>query len=335
MKIKIILFFIFMSSLIRMRAMDCQMITSPTPTLSILEKTFLKASFDGDVTLFSECLAKGVDCNISDNNVISGCGHGHTALHAICMSGQYLLLPLILNASGIDVNKTDKEGNTVLHYAANHNASQTSALHALLFALLIKRGANVNAQNKNLETPLSTLLTKVGQPTQLCEMLIDHGADICLTIPYPNPLHPKFPIVYETIFERAIRCNNPLYLFVFLKSTKGITKSTISKALILAKFGFKNSDWGNTLWPKALAQKNLRANFKTMGQILKRYYFTMRTLGFENDNKDADWQRNYNSMPVPVEIAKKIAFYAAKDAHFTSFEKGCLIKLFGNTKNAR
>lgn len=330
-----LLIFIFLA-FIPARAMDKSTVTrlEKACVLTELEKTFLQAASSGNTLLFSQCLDKGVDCNVVDEGVSEGYARGFTALATICRSGHYLLLPLLLNAPGIDINKIDTEGNTALHYAAVHSATQTPQAHALLFASLIQRGAKVNAQNKCSETPLSLLFTVVGQPAQLSEFLIENGADINLSIPFPNPVNPDQPIISETIFERAIRCNNPLHLIALLKSYKGITKPIVLKALVLTKFGFKNSNWGNTLWPKALAQKNLQANSKTMAQILKRYYNAMQGLGFGTkpvEGKDPIWQRHPtpHSAAIPIEIAKKIAWHAAKDALFTPFEKRCLTVLFG------
>jgi hypothetical protein len=333
-----LLIFMFLA-FIPIRAMDKSPETrlEKACVLTELEKTFLHAAFSGNTLLFSHCLDKGVDCNVADESIMGGYGRGHTALATICLSGHYLLLPLILNTPGIDVNKTDTEGNTALHYAAIHSATQTPQAHALLFASLIQKGAQVNAQNKCFETPLSLLFTVVGQPAQLSELLIENGADISLSIPFANPVNPEQPIVSETIFERVIRCNNPLHLIALLKSYKGITKPIILKALILTKFGFRNSNWGNTLWPKSLAQENLKANSKTMAQILKRYYNAMQGLGFgtkPTEDNDPIWQRHPtpHSVAIPIEIAKKIAWHAAKDSLFTRFEKRCLTILVGETK---
>lgn len=308
---------------------------------SELEKTFLQAAFKGDVTVFSECLAQGVDPNVTDSSVVGGYGRGKTALATICLAGQYLLLPLILNAPTIDVDKADKEGNTALHYAASYTASQTLKLHMLLLTSLIKKGANVNARNNHSETPLSMLLQVTGQPALLGELLIDLGADISLTVPLPNPLNPSNPIVTETIFERVIRNNNPLHLIAFLKSPKGITKPIILKALILTKFGYNTTNWGTHVWPRAIAADHQKANFKAMGGILKRYYLAMQGLGFyapakTKDEKtgeitEADWQKNIHSACIPLDLAKKIAWHAAKDGLLSPLERRCLTILFGAT----
>lgn len=310
--------------------------------LSELEKTFLQAAYKGDLKLFSACLAKGVDCNVSDDTVVGGNGRGQTALQTICLSGQHLLLPLILNAPAIDVDKTDKEGNTALHYATAYISSHTPKLHMLLFASLIKKGARINVKNNASETPLSALLQIPNQPAQFCELLIDHGADISVQVPLHNPLNPGNPIVTETIFERAIRYNNPLHLIALLKSPKGITKQALLKALILTKFGYNNGKWGANVWPVAAAAEHQKANFKTMAQILKRYYFTMQGLGFyppakHKDEKtgeviEFDWQTNPNSVHLPLDLAKKIAWHAAKDAPITTCERRCLTILFGAIK---
>lgn len=324
---KYVLIFMLTIPFCTLHAMDSEESSSKsTPVLTVLEQTFFKAINGDDLRLFSECLANGVNCNVVNER-------GITPLQNICSAGKYLLLPLILNASGIDVNKADEDGKTPLHYAAGYWAIQTPIAHVLLMASLIRSGAIINVQDKHGETPLSKLLKLSLQPAILSEFLIDYGADITLTLASPDPL---YPIITETIFEQAIRSNNPEQVIAFLKSVKGITKPVVLKALKLAHFGYNKPEWGSTLWAKTpvsvFDNAKMKANFKKMGQILKRYYTTMQGLGFYANAKvkESDWEHNQkNSAPMPKDLAKKIAWHSAKNQPFTLHEQKCLIKLFG------
>lgn len=322
---KIHLFILMLLAFSHIKAMEDK---SPIPARAIefteLEKIFFEATHKENTELFSRCLKRGVNCNAVHEA-------GYTALQNICISGRYLLISLILNANDINVDQIDQEGQTALHYAAWHGADETPKLHALLMASLIQKGANINARSKNQETPLSILLKTFGQPTILSELLIDHGADINLTLVAPSPLN---PIITETIFEQAIRSNNPERLLAFLKSAKGITKPVILKALTLTRFGYNKPQWGRTLWPKTsdtnFEDKKLKANFKKMEQMLRCYYFTMQGLGFyDTTAQEVDWHRNPKSKQIPADLAKKIAWHAVKQAPFDSHEKKCLLILFG------
>lgn len=308
--------------------MDLHKKTDPTtiaPILTLLEQTFLKASEKGELKLFQECLKKGVNCNVANE-------HGYTSLHYICAGGHYQLLRLILKDNAIDVNKTDENGDTPLHCAMRYLNRQTPALHAILIASLIQKGAKVNAQNNALETPLSTILSIFAQNALAIEILIEHGADITMTLALPNP---SKPIIKELIFEKAIRTAHHEYLLAVLKATKGITKSMIIKGLILTKFGYNNPNWGNSLWPNALHASTLKNYFKKMGQILMQYFITMQGLGFATkptQDKKSEWEANRNSAPFPLEIAKTIAWYSVKDIKFSIQEKKSLTILFGAQK---
>jgi hypothetical protein len=66
----------------------------------------------------------------------------------------------------INVNSTDKRGNTPLHYASQKEIA----------ALLIAEGADVNARNINEETPLHRALT--GNYGEIAELLIAKGANV-------------------------------------------------------------------------------------------------------------------------------------------------------------
>lgn len=68
--------------------------------------------------------------------------------------------------SGFDVNVTDAKQNTALHLAAKHG-------HLNVMALLIKHGADVDAQNDWLSTPLHLAERNM----EAIRLLLEAGAD--------------------------------------------------------------------------------------------------------------------------------------------------------------
>jgi len=68
--------------------------------------------------------------------------------------------------SGVDVNAIDAKQNTALHLATKHG-------HLNIMGLLIEHGADVNAQNDWLSTPLH--LTEKNM--EAIRMLLEAGAD--------------------------------------------------------------------------------------------------------------------------------------------------------------
>ncbi len=72
-----------------------------------------------------------------------------------------------LISHGAQVNATDSNGNTALHYAANMGS-------ILICKALLKDGADANAQNHSFDTPLMVATSIDYAPT--CELLLKNGA---------------------------------------------------------------------------------------------------------------------------------------------------------------
>ena len=90
---------------------------------------------------------------------------------------------------GADVNTADEWGNTFLHKAVDNGTLR-------LVKFLVKRGANVNAENLQGWTPLHNAVAhkevsvRRDDAYHLTKYLLDHGADIKATIlNQDNPLH--------------------------------------------------------------------------------------------------------------------------------------------------
>jgi ankyrin repeat protein len=75
--------------------------------------------------------------------------------------------------SGADVNATQVDGTTALHWAAYHDDADTAAL-------LVKRGANVNAINRYGVPPLA--LASTNGSAAVVKLLLDAGADANATV---------------------------------------------------------------------------------------------------------------------------------------------------------
>ncbi|CAL4135705.1 unnamed protein product, partial [Meganyctiphanes norvegica] len=95
--------------------------------------------------------------------------HGESALHLACGLGQVDGVEFLVKKGGT-LDATDTAGDTPLHWAARQG-------HAHVIAHLIQQGANINTQNKNGETCLHVACryghTVVVQNLCLCNMNID------------------------------------------------------------------------------------------------------------------------------------------------------------------
>lgn len=85
---------------------------------------------------------------------------GRTLLHLVAYKTDRNTIQQAIT-QGADINATDKEGNTPLHYATN---TQTRYDWGKTVELLITQGANVNAQNLEGQTPLHTALIAMSTP---------------------------------------------------------------------------------------------------------------------------------------------------------------------------
>ena len=75
----------------------------------------------------------------------------------------------LIRTPGVDVNVTDKFGDTPLHDAASHG-------HKEIVELLLNAGANMNSKGFEDQTPLH--LAALSGHTEVVELLIRAGADI-------------------------------------------------------------------------------------------------------------------------------------------------------------
>lgn len=100
-----------------------------------------------------------------------------TPLHCACYCPSSpenrQIIELLLQQPGIQVNVSNADGNTPLHYfCRNYNDPSCDTL----FELFRKKGVNVNATNFNLETPLFNTVWKNG--LLMARLLIDAGINV-------------------------------------------------------------------------------------------------------------------------------------------------------------
>lgn len=154
--------------------------------------------------------ATKADINIKDK---TGC----TALHVAAMSAcEDQILMLLLNYDGIDVNTPNDDCNSPLHYFCQKFKSPNCQEP---FQLFLKRGVNVNAQNKNGETPLHKSIFNNSVRLLMVNLLLEAGADV-------NHLN----IRGESALHFAVRLGREDLVSVLMKAGADVTIRGIDKA---------------------------------------------------------------------------------------------------------
>jgi len=98
----------------------------------------------------------------------SGCGGGD--LHSACKNGDARRVKALLESGKGDVNARDSEfGSSPLHWAAGGG-------HVEIMEMLLAKGANIEAKDKDGMTPLHAAAAK-GQAAAV-KLLLDKGADV-------------------------------------------------------------------------------------------------------------------------------------------------------------
>ncbi|KAJ3642022.1 hypothetical protein Zmor_028486 [Zophobas morio] len=120
-------------------------------------------------------IEKGIDVNVQD-------GNGKTALQLACKKGHYEIAKRLLS-SGASINIVDKDKMNALYYASDSSKDNRDVMK-----LLIEKGIDLNAQNRNGTTALQlACLRSVYENT---EMLLHFGASINIADKYKmNALH--------------------------------------------------------------------------------------------------------------------------------------------------
>jgi hypothetical protein len=102
--------------------------------------------------------------------------NNQSLLSIASQNGQIDMVQLLID-KGIDINASDKEGNTALHMAAING-------HKDIAQLLVAEGADINSRNKDGHTPLFASI-KFRQKN-IAEFLLNEGAKIDISTNYGN-----------------------------------------------------------------------------------------------------------------------------------------------------
>jgi ankyrin repeat protein len=137
--------------------------TQPKPTMG-----FHAAARDGDIQELRANLFWSQDVNERDGPLKM------TPLHR-CLANRHVGASRVLIEGGADIQATDRDDRTPLHYAADAGVPAIAEL-------LLDKGADINARTKDGSTPLH-LTAKKGRMDHVAVAvsLIERGADVNVT----------------------------------------------------------------------------------------------------------------------------------------------------------
>lgn len=134
----------------------------------------------GHFSVFERLLAAGANPDFLNNNKVS-------LLHFAAQGMNADIVKATLSFKKVNINCTNKAGETPLHYAARYKKSCRT--HNEIFDLLLEKGADIHAQAKKLQTPLHYAATNPDD-TYALETLLEKGADAnAVKKNYMTPLH--------------------------------------------------------------------------------------------------------------------------------------------------
>ena len=104
--------------------------------------------------------------NDADPNIVGANGYS-SLIHAV-KGGHEACVKLLLSASKINVNQSDRDGRTAISYAAKQGS-------ASLVSMLVEKGAYLNLAERNGDTPLIKAVKHGSLDT--VKVLLNHFAD--------------------------------------------------------------------------------------------------------------------------------------------------------------
>lgn len=129
---------------------------------SLLSRTLIAACTDNDVNAVRRLLVEGNSLNDATDD-------GDSLLSLACSAGYYELAQVLLAMSAQVEDRGQKNDCTPLMEAA-------SAGHIEIIELLIRHGADVNAQSSTGNTPL--MYACAGGHVEAVKTLLSHGANV-------------------------------------------------------------------------------------------------------------------------------------------------------------
>ena len=203
--------------------------TGWTPLMNVISSQQYSAE------LIKALLGAGADLNKQN-------GDGITVLmHSITYNtNNWKLSAALATQPNVDLTIADKKGNTALHYAAISKSEDAGKL----INVLIERGVNVNAQNKDGQTPLF-LAVHEEQAKNLATLVINGKADVKLADEDG-----------VTVLHKAASMNNaPLMKFLIDNGADVTAKAKNGQTVLFAA--------GNNAETKDLLQQLLPADSAT------------------------------------------------------------------------
>lgn len=152
---------------------------------------------------------------------------GWTPLHQACVvRGNAPVISALLNAPGVAVDTPNDDGNTALHYWCRAYSAQDTPSH-LLVCRFVALGADVNARNREGETPLFVACWRNNVTT--VAWLLDHGANPALSnLQGVSCLHAAAMMGYDAVLAWLLahpRCDD----LVGLRDVAGKTALDVLK----------------------------------------------------------------------------------------------------------
>ena len=134
--------------ILAIRAIFANAYTNANERDKSLQTPLHSACYLGNLEIVKFLLTKQVDVNSVDIN-------GWTPLHCAIHSRKLELIQAILNHPKVNTQLKTKDGTSVLHYIVRNNYSEDEeAEYKKILQIIIDKGADINATDKNFETPL-------------------------------------------------------------------------------------------------------------------------------------------------------------------------------------
>ncbi|KAF2073670.1 hypothetical protein CYY_005020 [Polysphondylium violaceum] len=115
-----------------------------------------------------------VDINLPDKN-------GYTCLHhffSMAADIDIKMVIILLEADDIQVNVTNRDSNTPFHYFCQKFRAPNNAILKEVFEILLKKNVNINAINKNGESPLHKAIFNTTVAQGMITLLLENKANV-------------------------------------------------------------------------------------------------------------------------------------------------------------